>query len=199
MTMPRSKPTTLMKATLAALALLASTTACAGPEASSPATNSPGTSKSQSPKPESLGYFQLVRVIDGDTIELKPGTASKPTDKPAIVVRILGMKAPDLTECGGPEAKAELERITQGGSNFEVVFDQRSAHQDPAGNVQGYVYDGAGSGTPSDVADTMIRNGYGNAWFDPSDVKPEKYSQLQKLDESIKDRGLHKICESFGS
>jgi endonuclease YncB( thermonuclease family) len=51
-------------------------------------------------KSQNQNLVEVARVIDGDTFE----TANQQT------VRIYGIEAPEITICGGIEAKKELEK-----------------------------------------------------------------------------------------
>lgn len=57
--------------------------------------------------------YTVARVIDGDTFET--------TDK--LKIRLSSADAPEMTRCGGPEAKAALERLISGKQVYlRVVF-----------------------------------------------------------------------------
>ena len=107
--------------------------------------------------PPEMEQALVVRVIDGDTIELKDGRR----------VRYLGIDTPELGEDYGPEASARNRELVEG----EVVELQRgNREQDEYGRLLRYVYvDGVF------VNAELVAEGYATSYiFDPD----ERYSQV---------------------
>lgn len=166
-----------------AVSLLTVTSGCAAnsskdaaPAASaSTAAATPGTAQ-----PTSL-RGTLVNVISGDTVQLTPVSDKngEPTGEPNVTVHILGIKAPAAGECGGPDATAELKRISAGGGFFRVTFDSQAARVDSRGNTQGYLAAGDG-GTSMNLGPAMLQNGFAQAWYDTSDHEPKSYADYSK-------------------
>lgn len=69
------------------------------------------------------GQARVVRVVDGDTIEVDLGAPD------AVTVRILGIDTPEThhptrpVECFGPEASARLRQLLPEGSIVELTRD----------------------------------------------------------------------------
>lgn len=116
----------------------------------------------------------MVRVIDGDTIELANGSR----------VRYLGIDTPEVGEYYGAEATAKNKGLVEG----KVVELQRGKRdQDKYDRLLRYVYiDGIF------VNAELVAQGYAKAYiFDPN----ERYSQvLVQLEQyaKMKNRGLWK-------
>lgn len=163
-----------------AVSLLAVTVGCSAGETedASPVDNgtAPATAAA-TPQPESL-RGKLVRVIDGDTVELIPVSDKngEPTGDPNVIVRILGIDAPAADACGGTEAAAELKRIIDIDGFFRVKYDAQAARVDSKGNAQGYLYSGDGTGAPMNVGSAMVQNGFAAAWYDSTDKAPKSYA-----------------------
>lgn len=184
--------------------LFAALTGCASGEPTPNATVDNGTAAatpSASAAPESM-RGKLVSVIDGDTVELSPiDESAKATGEPNVKVRILGINAPALDACGGPEAVAELKRIIDAEGNFRVKYDLKSARADSAGNVQGYLYSADGTGSPANVGTAMVQNGFAAAWYDSSDIEPKSYAVDSGAAKIAKDqkKGVWATCDTIGS
>lgn len=70
----------------------------------------------QKNKNQTVPAYTVARVIDGDTFET--------TEKQ--LVRLANLMAPELDYCGGPEAKAQLEKFVLGKPvYFKVLFRDR--------------------------------------------------------------------------
>jgi endonuclease YncB( thermonuclease family) len=163
-----------------AASLLSAATGCAAGDNKDAAAAAPAATVSATPsaaQPASL-RGKLVRVVSGDTVELLPVSDKngEPTGEPNVTVHILGIKAPAADACGGPEAAAELKRIINSNGFFRVKYDDQSARVDSAGNAQGYLISGDGSGVPMDVGSSMVENGFASAWYDSADHAPKSYA-----------------------
>ncbi len=70
----------------------------------------------------------VVRVIDGDTIEVDGGTR----------VRLIGVDTPETAECFGSEATRYANELLPAGTRVRLVYDV--ARLDPYGRTLAYVY-----------------------------------------------------------
>ncbi len=113
-----------------ALGFVLMTTGCAATdwiEASAPA----------APAPESSGPYNVVRVVDGDTVEVGRGAD-------VLTVRLIGVDTPEVkkpgtaVECFGPEASAFATRELVGRPVW-IERDPVSGRQDRYGRELGYV------------------------------------------------------------
>ena len=104
------------------LAVLGAPVGCARP--SLPATGPPGTAT-------------VVRVVDGDTLRVRLGTAEEP-------VRLLGIDTPEthgrngLRECFGEEAARRTQDLLPPGTAVRLVRDAEA--RDRYGRLLAYVY-----------------------------------------------------------
>jgi endonuclease YncB( thermonuclease family) len=135
---------------------------------------------------------KLVRVIDGDTVELSPvsNKNGQPTGEPSVTVHILGIDAPAIDACGGPESAAELKRIIDSDGFFRVKFIPEAARTDSKGNTQGYLYSGDGTGVPSLVGYGMVQNGYASVWYEGTDRPGKNHDRDAELDRIAKEQKL---------
>lgn len=67
------------------------------------------------------GPWQVVRVIDGDTLDLSDA------DGRTVRVRLIGINAPERGECQHDESRMALELITSGGGEIVLVPDLSDA------------------------------------------------------------------------
>lgn len=94
------------------------------------------------PPPE--GEYEVVRVVDGDTIKVRP-LAPVDGERPEERVRLLGIDTPESVkpdspvEPWGPEA-SEFTREFLAGGRVRLVFDRRT--RDDYGRLLAYVYVG---------------------------------------------------------
>ncbi|MGY4541155.1 endonuclease YncB(thermonuclease family) [Arthrobacter sp. UYNi723] len=186
--------------------LFAALTGCASGQATpAPDNGTPGTASATptQAQPESLrGTF--VSVVDGDTIELLPVSDKdgKPTGAPKTTVHILGIDAPAIDACGGPEAAAELKRVINVEGFFRVTYDPKSARTDSHGNAQGYLTANDGSGSPNDIGSTLIKNGFAGAWYEKpqSEPEPRKFADYTKAAQIAKGQkvGAWATCGTVG-
>ena len=101
---------------------------------------------------------QVVRVIDGDTIEVSIGGRDED-------VRYIGMDTPETVkpdtpvQCYGPHASAENHGLVDG-RTVRLVFDRE--RRDVYGRLLAYVYTGARGDAkkPRFVNATLVRDGY---------------------------------------
>lgn len=79
---------------------------------------------------------RVVRVVDGDTLEVKlmPG--------PKVKVRLLGIDTPEVyggVECGGPQASSTMKKILPGGTIVRLTSDPTQQLKDRYSRLLRYV------------------------------------------------------------
>ena len=168
-----SRSIRLIGAGLLAASLFASLTACSADEAG-PAAAAPG---SATPSPTSIPaddagsqWTELVRIIDGDTIEVQPINRqdSAITGDP-FTVRILGADAPNDAECGAAASKAHLEGLMPARERIELTYEPALKQKvDEDGHTLAYATAGGG-GMTQDIGNAMISDGFAEAAF-PEEV-----------------------------
>lgn len=185
-----------------AVALFAGLTACSTADATPTITPDNGTPVATTApiEPESI-RGTLVEVLSGDTVVLAPVSedTAKPNGQPNITIRILGMSAPKIDECGGPEAVAEFKRTAGVAGFFRVVFDKNFEHTNAAGQTVGKLITGDGQGVTGNAATTMTTNGFASAWHE-GDVAPENFETLVENTSIAKRdaKGIWASCDAVG-
>jgi micrococcal nuclease len=136
---------------------------------------------------------QVVRVIDGDTIEVSIGGRDED-------VRYIGVDTPETVkpgtpvQCYGPQASAENHRLVDG-RTVRLVFDRE--RRDVYGRLLAYVYatvDGGGAQKSQFVNATLVRDGYARTLTIPPNTA--HVSQLGRLQARAgrAGRGLWDVC-----
>jgi micrococcal nuclease len=135
---------------------------------------------------------RVVRVIDGDTIEVS--IEGQDED-----VRYIGVDTPETVkpdtpvQCYGPQASAENHRLVDG-RTVRLVFDRE--RRDVYGRLLAYVYTRArgGAGKSGFVNATLVRDGYARTLTIPPNTA--HVSQLGRLQARAgrAGRGLWGIC-----
>lgn len=129
-----------------------------------------GCCQSQGPDGTKEELVHVVRVIDGDTIEIKGGER----------VRYIGIDTPELGEYYCSEATEENIKLVQ---EKEVRLEKDIEDRDKYGRLLRYVY----------VGDTMInaelvREGYAYSYSYPPNLKYQEF--LLQLQEQARNEGL---------
>ena len=129
----------------------------------------------------------VVRVIDGDTIEVEGGQK----------VRYIGIDTPETVDprrpvgCFGKEASGENRRLIEG-KNVLLVKDVSDT--DKFGRLLRYVYITTDNGSAIFVNDHLVRQGYAHASTYPPDVKfTDRFLQAEK-EAREGNRGLWQKC-----
>lgn len=121
----------------------------------------------------------VVRVVDGDTIEISGGEK----------VRYIGMNTPETVkqnwpvECFGKEASQENKALVEG-KRVRLVRDV--SDRDRYGRLLRYVYLEDGTF----VNEVLVREGYAYATTFPPDVSKQAVFRVAELDARIAKRGL---------
>lgn len=85
--------------------------------------------------PRKTSNGRVVRVIDGDTVQVRTGGRK-------VTVRMIGIDTPEVfggTECGGPEASAYLTRLLPKNTRVRLVSDRTQDLKDRYGRQLRYV------------------------------------------------------------
>lgn len=158
----------------------------------------------------------LSRIIDGDTIAVKPSEdfPANNTEGTEHVIRLLGIDAPEMNkmsedpaECGAQDATDHLAMLLAGTSAegyagltpITVIFDSQSDHFDKYGRSLAYVQIDA-SEISTDVARAMVFNGYAAAWYPKGEPEPERFSDYVTAEEHSIDAnsGSRAFCYTIG-
>lgn len=149
---------------------------------------------------------EVVRVIDGDTLAVRPTESLPATNASGTEhsVRLLGIDAPEMNkrseapaECGAEAATARLAELVSG-SPVTLVFDSRSDHVDRYGRSLAYV---EVPGEPVvDVALQLAGDGYVGAWYPSGEPEPERFGAyvIAAQDAESSARGAHGSCDGLG-
>lgn len=148
------------------------------PSVQEPAPSQPFTQKEN----EEKDLFKVIRVIDGDTVELEGG----------IRVRYIGIDTPETVnpnttvECFGQEASNKNKELVEG-KNVRLEKDVSEA--DKYGRLLRYIY-------VDDifVNDYLVRQGYANASSYPPDVKYQDKFRQAETEAREYNRGLWNAC-----
>lgn len=148
--------------------------------AANPSANLEASSSNDSNAKEKL--FKVVRVVDGDTIELETGEK----------VRYIGINTPETVspkvapECFGKEASTKNKELVEG-QFVRLVKDV--SEKDRYGRLLRYVYVG-----DIFVNDYLVREGFASSSTYPPDVKYQKKFLEAEKDARENKRGLWGSC-----
>ena len=132
---------------------------------------------------------RVLRVIDGDTVELADGRK----------LRYIGIDTPELfdprkpIECFGQEAREENKRLVEG---KKVRLEKDISQTDKYGRLLRYVW----AGPPTDEAgnvmvnDWLVRQGFAHASTYPPDVKYSEQFVAAEREARENNRGLWAGC-----
>jgi micrococcal nuclease len=122
---------------------------------------------------------KVVRVIDGDTIEVSIGGEDED-------VRYIGIDTPETVkpdtpvQCYGPQGSAENHRLVEG-RTVRLVFDRE--RRDTYGRLLAYVFlppGGPGEGRGRFVNAALVRGGYARTLtIPPNTAHAGEFSRLQ--------------------
>lgn len=133
-------------------------------------------------EPTAVSEVKVVRVIDGDTIEIEGGER----------VRYIGIDAPETVEpqkpveCFGPEASAQNKEMVEGQT---VRLEKDTTNRDKYNRLLRYVYIGE-----TLVNSELVQLGFAKAWAYPPDVKYQ--DQISEAEQAAKksQNGLWTAC-----
>ena len=140
---------------------------------------------SESPAPTKSGTAQVIRAIDGDTIEVR-------LDGQTEDVRYIGVDTPETVkpdtpvQCFGPEAHDFNARLVEG-HDARLEFD--AEHRDVYGRLLAYVRVG-----DEFVNAELVRRGYATTLtIPPNDKYADQFARLER-EASAKGLGLWGVC-----
>ncbi len=136
---------------------------------------------------------RLIRVIDGDTLEVAfKGQSER--------VRLIGVDSPETNKgplCYGAEA-TEKARELLGASDGKVMLEKDVSERDRYGRLLRYVWL-PGQGEPTMLNLEMAKQGYARAAAYPPDVKHQRhFEEVEKLARA-QNLGLWGACSRFGA
>lgn len=133
-------------------------------------------------KPSDVSEAKVVRVIDGDTIEIEGGEK----------VRYIGIDAPETVEPGKPveffgrEATAKNKELVEG----KIVRLQKDlTDRDKYNRLLRYVYVGENL-----INAELVRLGFARAWAYPPDVKYQNEINMAEQEAQKLKSGLWSAC-----
>jgi micrococcal nuclease len=94
--------------------------------------------KSENAKTARAASYEVVRVVDGDTIKVRRGGEEKS-------VRLIGIDTPETrkpgvkVECGGKAATANITKLVPAGTKARLTFDSTQDSEDRYGRLLAYV------------------------------------------------------------
>lgn len=197
----RTRTAKLIGSTVLVGSLFAALTGCGSNDDGVAPETAPETSAAAEPassEPEAV-RVQLVRVVDGDTIEVQPlDDQGQPNGEPNMTVRMLGIDAPESDACGGAAATENLERIVLDGEPLDLKYDEKSDRTDQYDRTLAYVY--SVSMGSSDLGGRQVREGYAAAWYPESEPAPKNFEEYEKLAQISMDqkKGVFAECETVG-
>jgi endonuclease YncB( thermonuclease family) len=155
--------------------------------ASSPATTTttaaplPATTSVPAGVPAQGEDSSVVRIIDGDTIEMTGGTR----------VRLIGVDTPETVECFGPEATRYANELLPAGTKVRLVYDVQRL--DSFGRTLAYVYK-LSDGVFVNLA--MARNGFAQQDTVPPNVAHAEQFRAAAASARTASLGLWQSCLS---
>jgi micrococcal nuclease len=132
------------------------------------------------PTPGLLGdLVKVIRVIDGDTIEIEGGKR----------VRLIGINAPEMGSCFGDEAKNKAKELLE---NQEIQLEKDVSETDKYDRLLRYIWkDG------KLINEILVEEGFASSSTFPPDVKyQDRFLAAQKLAREER-RGLWGVACSF--
>lgn len=136
----------------------------------------------QSESPKNEEEVKVIRVIDGDTIEIEGG----------VKVRYIGVDTPEVVDprtvpqCYGAEASVENRALVEGKS---VKLEKDISETDKYGRLLRYVFTG-----DIFVNEHLVRQGFAYSSSYPPDIKYQnQFTEAQK-EASTNNRGLWNAC-----
>lgn len=136
----------------------------------------------QEVKGETVAFARVIKIIDGDTIEIETGEK----------IRYIGIDTPETVDprrpvsCFGKEAKDKNKELVEG-KVVKLVKD--ISETDRYKRLLRYIWVG-----DIFVNDYLIREGYAKAATFPPDVKYEKQFQQAEKEARNANRGLWSLC-----
>lgn len=154
----------------------------------------PSPTLSPSPTPSQVREpARLVRVIDGDTLEVELKGQSER-------VRLIGVDSPETNRgplCYGAEAAEKAQQLL-GASDGRVMLEKDVSERDRYGRLLRYVWL-PGQGEPTMLNLEMAKQGYARAATYPPDVKHQQHFEEAEAQARTQNLGLWGACSRFGA
>lgn len=133
---------------------------------------------------EKIDLYKVLRVIDGDTIEVE-------INGQKYKVRYIGINTPELNpvECFGREATEKNRQLVEG---HKVQLEKDVSETDKYGRLLRYVF--LENGTF--INETLVRTGYAHAVTYPPDIKYQEVFREAEREAGENNRGLWSDCQS---
>lgn len=144
----------------------------------------------------SHGYgTTLVRIVDGDTLAVKPVEGLGDDKDDEVLVDLVGITAPTGDQCGADLAVDNLAQSLPEGADLQIIPDQKLGETSPEGNYLGYVYAGT-----EDLSASQVSTGAAWASLGKDDVQPENFLEYSNMSMRATQAGLGSwgSCEDFG-
>ena len=158
------------------------------PQSSSQVVPASQVEQTQSPSPQTLAEnrqrAKVIRVIDGDTIEIEGGQK----------VRYIGIDTPETVhpdmkvQCFGKEATDKNKELTEGKT---VELEKDISETDKYGRLLRYVYI-----NDLFVNDYLVRQGFAHASSYPPDIKYQDRFRQAEQEAMANNRGLWGACQT---
>ena len=164
-------------------------TATSSPSPSPTPTPTPAPPEPTTPEPtpkteENNGQVLVIRVVDGDTVEIEGGQK----------VRYIGINTPETVhpsepvECFGREASTQNKELVEGKT---VRLEKDISETDKYGRLLRYVWVGE-----IFVNDFLVRQGYATSSTYPPDVKYQDQFREAEREARENNRGLWNACQA---
>lgn len=147
----------------------------------------PDTQEEQSATNQQTDTFKVVRVIDGDTIEIESGQK----------VRYIGIDTPEtvdprnLPQCFGSQAAAKNRELVEGKN---IYVEKDISETDKYGRLLRYIYV-----DNIFVNDYLVREGFAYASSYPPDIKYQNQLRQAQIEAQQQNRGLWAVCQNQNS
>jgi endonuclease YncB( thermonuclease family) len=125
----------------------------------------------------------ITKVLDGDTVE------AQLDDGRHLTVQLIGIDAPETSDCGGKSAASRLRQLAQG-KRVSLVIDSTQGSTDSAGRALFY----ADRSDGVDVGEQMLRGGWAKVFVADADFQRiSKYRTAQRASRK-KSNGVWARC-----
>lgn len=140
----------------------------------------------------------VLRVIDGDTIAVKPTAELPATNENGTehVVRLLGIDAPEMNytsevapQCGAEDSTSNLEKILPKDLRVTITYDVRSDPTDRYGRSLAYVGFQNTDSPFTDAAMAQVTLGYAEAWYPKGEPAPARFDSYKKTAANAQSEG----------
>lgn len=116
-------------------------------------------------------------------------TKGQPNGEPNVKVRMLGVTAPDASDCGGADSITNLAAMFQLNEQVTVTYEPTlSETADKGGNILAYVVIGAG--VTKDIGLRMVEDGFAAASYPEGQAAPKKFDRYAELGQIAVDQKL---------